>query len=387
MKPHRILFFVPNHINAIGIHQELIARLKDCLSSEVFVNMITSDAKKENIQLSDYDIIHFFGCWGNSAYKLAGKAYKHNIPYLLTPLGALQPWEMAQHRKSMRFNKQHQLTSKASAVHVCGKLEQETFTRLAWNKRQELIKNPVLTSQISFEETAQQLINLYQKILDSNARLLLNETAQQMIGALLQLGVNKNVLLKHEHIAKLQQTFETLTDNDWRQIFIYADEERITIPLTEGIRRLQKDVPEVNTDSINRFESDIEYPSGDLKADALLSKNLLLRNKVKDAFANRGSDERTLCLLILNLNHELSRHKAPLLHLVNLYEYIRFSNLDEDMVKNMVSDLGLNDFAGRLMSVMQNFLGLTEGFMPFNLVNDKNVKLLWTELTKFGTYK
>ena len=57
------------------------------------------------------------------------------------------------------------------------------------------------------------------------------------------------------------------------------------------------------------------------------------------------------------------------------------------MVKNMVSDLGLNDFAGRLMSVMQNFLGLTEGFMPFNLVNDKNVKLLWTELTKFGTYK
>jgi len=387
MKPHRILFFVPNHINAIGIHQELIAHLKDCLSSEVFVNMITSDAKKENIQPSDYDIIHFFGCWSNSAYKLASKAYKHNIPYLLTPLGALQPWEMAQHRKSMRFNKQHQLTSKASAVHVCGKLEQETFTRLAWNKRQELIKNPVLTSQISFEETAQQLINLYQKILDSNARLLLNETAQQMIGALLQLGVNKNVLLKHEHIAKLQQTFETLTDNDWRQIFIYADEERITIPLTEGIRRLQKDVPEVNTDSINRFESDIEYPSGDLKADALLSKNLLLRNKVKDAFANRGSDERTLCLLILNLNHELSRHKAPLLHLVNLYEYIRFSNLDEDMVKNMVSDLGLNDFAGRLMSVMQNFLGLTEGFMPFNLVNDKNVKLLWTELTKFGTYK
>ena len=387
MKPHRILFFVPNHINAIGIHQELIARLKECLSSEVFVNMITSDAKKENIQLSDYDIIHFFGRWSNSAYKLAGKAYKHNIPYLLTPLGALQPWEMAQHRKSMRFNKQHQLTSKASAVHVCGKLEQETFTRLAWNKRQELIKNPVLTSQISFEETAERLINLYQKILDSNARLLLNETAQQMIGALLQLGVNKNVLLKHEHIAKLQQTFETLTDNDWRQIFIYADEERITIPLTEGIRRLQKDVPEVNTDSINRFESDIEYPSGDLKADALLSKNLLLRNKVKDAFANRGSDERTLCLLILNLNHELSRHKAPLLHLVNLYEYIRFSNLDEDMVKNMVSDLGLNDFAGRLMSVMQNFLGLTEGFMPFNLVNDKNVKLLWTELTKFGTYK
>ena len=258
---------------------------------------------------------------------------------------------------------------------------------MGWNKRQEIIKNPILTSQISFEETARQLTNLYQKILDSNARLLLSETGRQMIGSLLQLGANKNTLLLHDHIAKLQQTFETLTDDDWRQIFIYAQEERITIPLTEGICRLQRDVPEVNTDEINRFEPDIEYPAGDLKADALLSKSLLLRNKVKDAFANRGSDERALSLLILNLNYELSRHKAPLLHLVNLYQFIRFTNLDEDMAKDMVHELGLDDFAGRLMTVMENFLGLTEGFMPFIPKNDKHAEHLLTELTKFGTYK
>ena len=387
MKQHRILFFVPDHIDAIGIHHELITRLKECLSSEADVSMATSGAKKDVIQPSDYDIIHFFGCWSNSACRLAARAYRHNTPYLLTPLGALQPWEMVQHRRSTLFNKQHQLTSKAAAVHVCGKLEQETFTRLGWNKRQEIIKNPILTSQISFEETARQLTNLYQKILDSNARLLLSETGRQMIGSLLQLGANKNTLLLHDHIAKLQQTFETLTDDDWRQIFIYAQEERITIPLTEGICRLQRDVPEVNTDEINRFEPDIEYPAGDLKADALLSKSLLLRNKVKDAFANRGSDERALSLLILNLNYELSRHKAPLLHLVNLYQFIRFTNLDEDMAKDMVHELGLDDFAGRLMTVMENFLGLTEGFMPFFPKNDKHAEHLLTELTKFGTYK
>lgn len=387
MKQHKILFFVPRRINAKDIHRELITHLQACLSAEAYVNLVTSDTKKDAIRLSDYDIIHIFGCWSNSAYRLASRAYEHNVPYLLTPLGALQPWEMAQHCRSLLFSRQHKLTSKAAAVHVCGKLEQETFTHLGWNKRQEVIKNPVLTSQISFEEAAAQLQNLYQKILDSNARLLMNETSQQVIGSLLQLGVNNNVLHLRDHIIKLQQTFETLTSDDWRRILIYAQEEHITIPLKEGILRLHRDIPEANVDDIDRFKSDIVYPTGDLKADALLSKNLLLRNKVKEVFATRGHDEQTLCTLLLNLNYELSHHKAPLLHLVNIYQFIRFTNLDEDMVKDMVHELSLDDLAGRLMIVMQDFLKLTEGFMPFVPKDDKHVKPLLKELTKFGTYK
>ena len=57
------------------------------------------------------------------------------------------------------------------------------------------------------------------------------------------------------------------------------------------------------------------------------------------------------------------------------------------MAKDMVHELGLDDFAGRLMTVMGNFLGLTEGFMPFIPKNDKHAEHLLTELTKFGTYK
>lgn len=387
MKQHKILFFVPRHINAKGIHRELITHLQECLQAEADVNMVISHSKKDVIQPSDYDIVHIFGCWSNSACRLAARAYEHHTPYLLTPLGALQPWEMAQHRRSVLFNKQHKLTSKAAAVHVCGKLEQDTFTHLGWNKRQEVIKNPVLTSQISFEEAARQLLNLYQKILDSNVRLLMNDTSQQMIGALLQLGADSDVLHLRDYIAQLQQTFDTLTPDDWRRIIIYAHEERITIPLEEGIHRLHKDVPEVNIDNIVRFKSDVVYPTGDLKADALLSKNLLLRNKVKEVFAMRGHDECTLCMLLLNLNYELSHHKAPLLHLVNIYQFIRFNNLDEDMVKNMVHRLSLDDLAGRLMIAMQNFLGLTEGFMPFVAKDDKHVTPLLKELTKFGTYQ
>ena len=53
----------------------------------------------------------------------------------------------------------------------------------------------------------------------------------------------------------------------------------------------------------------------------------------------------------------------------------------------MVHELSLDDLAGRLMIVMQDFLKLTEGFMPFVPKDDKHVKPLLKELTKFGTYK
>ena len=41
MKQHKILFFVPRHINAKDIHRELITHLQACLSAEAYVNLVT----------------------------------------------------------------------------------------------------------------------------------------------------------------------------------------------------------------------------------------------------------------------------------------------------------------------------------------------------------
>lgn len=382
----RILFYVPTQTDAIGIHHELTTRLAACLSGDADVTLATTDGKKVSTAPSDYDIIHIFGCWSNSACQLAGKAHTGLTPYILTPLGMLQPWENERHRKTLLFKWQHTLTTRAAAVQVCGQLEQSTFQKLDWNPRVALIKNPVLTSLATFEETATQLLQLYRKVLDTNARILLTSETRELLGKLLQIGIDNAALENDEHRQSVAAALSQLTDEQWRRTLIYASDERLSAILKTSLQRLGIGKPTLDITSLNRFKPISNYADGHLRGDTLLSRNLLLRNKVKEVFAEHDATGQGVCLQLLNLQYELAHRTAPLLHLTDLYRTMRFTNMDEDAVADMAKQLDVLDFSERLMAVMHDFLGLTEGFMPFDSRYDKHTKRLYSALTKFEIY-
>lgn len=60
--------------------------------------------------------------------------------------------------------------------------------------------------------------------------------------------------------------------------------------------------------------------------------------------------------------------------------------MDEDAVAEMIHRLKLDDFTQRLTAVLAEFLGLTEGFMPFSAKRGRRTKRLYKMITKFGTY-
>lgn len=377
----RLLIFVPSNTDVVGIHHELTTRLAKCLARQADVKLATSVDKGVFSNVSDFDLIHVFGCWSHSACQLGARAYKEHVPYLVTPLGGLQPWEMERHNYSVLAKQQQTLVRRASAVQVCGKLEDQTFAKLGWNHRTALIKNPVLTSQTTFEQAADSLMQLYRKVIDSNARLLLGDDIQKVIGRLLQVGIDdKAAYLGSDK--DLNDKVAALTGEDLRRIWIYADDEHVTEPL----RRALPDYSFLDVSSIDRFDRERGYAEGHLKNDALLSRNLLLRNKVKDIFDEHRMAEQKVCTSLLNLHYEMTRHKAPLLHLADFYAVLRFTDMDEDAVRDIVKRLKLDDFAMSLMSVMQDFLGLTEGFMPFADKAGRATKRLYRNITKFGTY-
>lgn len=384
----RILYYIPEHTDAIGIHHELTTNLATYLNNKGGVEVIVSSDKRSLPKPADFDLVHFFGCWSNTACQLAAKAYRQLTPYIITPLGMLQPWEYARHHKTPLFSRQHLFTTRAAAVHVCGKLEAETFARLGWNKRTCLIKNPVLTSQISYDEATDQLTALYRKVLDTNVQLILKEETRRLIGSLLQTGLDTEVLRDAERVKHINGQIHSLTAEEWRRAWIYISDEHCEDIIKEALTRLQIEQAVVDVPAIDRFPTKKQaYREGHLTDGALLSRNLLLRNKVKDSFATRGETEQHVCLQLLNLHYELGHHTAPLLHLCDLYHTMRFTDMDEDMVKDMVHELGIDEFAERLMAVMHDFLGLTEGFMPFKARVGKQARLLLTALTKFGTYQ
>lgn len=382
------MFFVPAHVDAVDIHHELTTRLARCLSDSAEVRVATSSDRNASTFLQDCDLLHIFGCWSNSACQLGDKAYALRLPYIITPLGLLQPWEMEKHRyRSVFLRKQKNVVEKAAAISVCGKLEEQTFTKLGWNPRVSLVKNPVLTSQTNFDEVAECFLHLYRKVLDSNVRLRFDARVRRLIGRLLQLGIDKQCFDYGNAEKSLRDELHGMTDEDWRKIFIYADEEDVDEPIKRALGSLQYEYPQVDVASIDRFDTRRTYAAGSLKDDVLLSRNIILRNKVKETFATRGKTEQRVCLQILNLQYELGRRTAPLHHLVDLYLTMRFTDMDEDTVKDMAKELGVDEFAQSLMAVMAEWLGLAEGFMPFSPKSGRKAKSLLEAITKFGQYK
>ena len=128
------------------------------------------------------------------------------------------------------------------------------------------------------------------------------------------------------------------------------------------------------------------YLEGNLVTESLLSKNILLKNKVKEVFENNGKAECQMCLALLNIHYELNHHTLPLSHFVDLYSLTRFSDVDEDLVRDMVARLNIEDFAARLTSAMSTILGLPDGFWIFKPKDGKKTKNIIKAMTKFGLY-
>lgn len=391
----RVLIYVTAHTDSVDIHHELTTRLAQSLSGKIDVMLATSADKDLMQHVGDCDILHVFGCWSNSACTLCRKAYSRKVPYIITPLGGLQPWEMVHHNNTLLQNNQKKATQRATAIHVCGKLEQQTFDRLGWNKNVCQIKNPVLTSLATFEDLTSGMLALYRKALDSNARLRIGDREAEAIGRLVQIGIDAQAVSDKTVVAALKETLASLSDEAWRRILIYIADENIEEIVKEALAIIEVAYPHLDIQTIDRFDTDTPYAKEPLKDDALLSRNILLRNKVKEAFANNdinngtSSDitEQRVCTALLNLQYEINHDAVPLRHLADLYSLMRYANFDEDIFKIMAREMGIAEFAGRVMSVMANVLRLTEGFMPVVPKNDSKTLEMQKQITKFGIYK
>ena len=211
------------------------------------------------------------------------------------------------------------------------------------------------------------------------------------MGVLLQIGTDPNAFdlnpaFQEKSKEEFVSQFARLSPEDWRRLLIYSDQEHITDNVLQALESLEVNYPALDMSEISRFEPKSRYLDGRLKTDALLSKNILLKNKVKEVFENNGENECQLCLALLNIHYELNHHTLPLSHFVDLYSITRFRDVDEDMVKEMAARLNIDDLAARLTSAMSTFLGLPDGFWIFKPKNGKKTRKIIREITKFGLY-
>ena len=117
------------------------------------------------------DIVHIFGAWEHDTAKYAALLHKKTIPYVYSPLGGLMPWKLKrtslEESQLVLYDSQKRMTMQASMIHVCGQLERQSVENTTWNKNIILLKNPVVTNDISVETMTEEMLKTYGEIIAS----------------------------------------------------------------------------------------------------------------------------------------------------------------------------------------------------------------------------
>ncbi len=380
----RILLYLPTRLDSDEIYHEMTTRLSLSLKDSVDIDL-RHDLQTANT-LQNYDLVHVMGCWGGGSAVLAGRACHAKRPVVYSPLGGLQPWVVKEQANNRYYATQRKAISQASAVHVCGPLELATFRKLGWNKRVAMIKNPVLTSLISFGRMSQDMLRLYRKAIDTHARLRLDKSRQELIGDLLEIGVNEQTLRNKEFAETVRQKIQGLDAEQWRMMLIYADDENIYSIIMQALQRLQVECPDIQPAGIERFASAEGIAEGPLPTDKLIKSSSHIRAKLSELLKPEQIKERQACIALCNMKHLVEHNKASMRHLADIYALFSFTDLDEDLLARTVAELGINVFSQRLVGVLAHIMHLSEGFFPFPAKNGKETEALERKITKYGLW-
>ena len=322
------------------------------------------------------DIVHIHTCWDLSSAQMAKWAHSHNMPVVLSPHGKLEPWVVDDNYLHEKLPKlllyQHEMICNADAIVVTGDMELQALSTLSWNERFKskrpwndrlcVIKNATTSNDISSEQMAQQTIRLYRKVIDSNAGMLMNHEARLALDGLLRAGVARSAQ-SNTITAEQINTINHLDAESWRKLLIHAADEDVLHLVKKGVEQMQFTAPDIVIQNIDRFSQRRPKAKGPLERTKVADKSMRADFRPWEEY-HSPSLELDFCRMVANTQHEMRKAKLSLRHLAELYEQMRYADLDEELVGSMLRDTRLYEFTQQLQLTLSQQFGLTEGFMP-----------------------
>ena len=317
------------------------------------------DDALQMLRKSHFDVLHVHGCWRNSQLRVVRQALSEGTRLVVSPHGQLEPWVMDENYWKEKLPKkllyQRRIVSSAYAVVIQGKMEEECLRLLGWNKRTVIIRNSLITHSITDREMASQMSKLYRKVMDTNPLELMTDDTRYTLRQLLIAGITGDERW-------LKERCITIADSDqWRMLYCYAHQEKLTDTIGKGIRILRLDAPDIDVKTAPWFR-----PEGYEPADSI-------EHAIGSHFA---TENERLIATFRQLRKLALRRQLTIAHLVELDKELRFHDSVEDDLCEELEEHRLLKFAARLMSVANALTGLEEGFMPMAPLNDRTARLL-----------
>lgn len=344
---------------------EHVGMLNNGMGLEVDNHMVTEpEQAKTLLRGGRYDILHLHGCWRNSSRTVVNVALRQGTRLVITPHGQLEPWVQQENRWKEKLPKrllyQRNIVERSYAVIVQGAMEQECMQKLAWNPRTIVIRNAVITHSISPDSMARQTYEVYRKVMDSNPLELMSEEVLTTLGAIITAGITGD-----RRWVENSDGIQPLSSDEWRLLLCYAHQEQLSETLHRGIRVLGLTAPDIDPTQISYF-----VPKGYQQADS-----------IQKTIGNEFPSENERLLSTFRYLRRLSSNgQLGMKHLIELDRELREHGCEEEALSDELKERHLWKHASRLMQLMADLTGLTEGFMPIPPTNDRIARRMEQEI-------
>lgn len=362
------------------------------------IDMGTPGSRKRYIHLLDFhkqylillyrlmpDIIHIHGSYHflNSRIELWSR--KRGFPVVFSPYGGMNPayidaeygmrtWKLILYQKKMTRN--------ASAIQVCDEEEGQYIIDQRLNQRVSYIGVPMDRETTTYQAYADELLLLYQKVLNTESSKRLDVNCREAVSALLHLSMSdedERQPLCAEDILNLR----SLSPMQWRRLLLFGREQGIYGTLTDGMARMQLIVNVSDVNEVPQFSPRYPKSKGELPGDVLLSGSKRVRSRVDDVIERGETSIRSTCLMLFNIKYHLRKRSLSLRHLCDFYELLTHSDVDEYKLETAMRRLGIDRLCGRVCQVLAETAYLDEGFMPVAAIDDRGTEKIRQTLVNY----
>lgn len=372
----RILHYIPI-LKTGDLVSDDLRILVEAMKDMADVRMVTAKEDVMNtMNAFQPNIIHVHACWNHKAATFVKVAVETGYTVVISPHWGLEPYSMRheQHiEKLLKSNLyQRRMIQRAAALLVTTESERTHLMKLGWKKRINVVRSSILDQLTTPEQQATETICFYQKVIDTRYFKLMTDMEKNAVRSLLCIGTSQEsvqLLLSKEQQGDLQ----ALLPEQWKRILLYADDEDIREITEKAIQRMQLNVPDIDTLSIDRYQTIHPKTKGTLDTSASREKAVRVTTREEKEIC-------TICAMLLAAQQQYKQKTLSMRHVAELYEAIKYYDFDEEQFARIVKRLGIRKFTARMLQIVSDDLYLGEGFLPMPPLNDRGTQRLRSKL-------
>lgn len=291
-------------------------------------------------------VVHVHGCWSYDTAKFLLAAKRRGFYTVWSPHGGLQSWTIKNNFYSKKLSRiilyQFIAAHRSDMIHTSGIIEEKNVKRLRWNRNVTIIKNSLVTQEITIEQMCKEMATMYQNIIDRHINNEIGISTQKAFFSLIKAGLTRANISLRPGISIVSENerknFTLLKYEDWRNLSIFADKKGMNYIISQGLNVL-------GIENVMNIPHQVTVIPSDKNINDITS-------------------------YITELKKKVSHKKITLKDMATLYSLLRYNDYNEDELIEKLKQENTRKFMGRLESILIELFDMEEGFLPVEAIND-----------------